>query len=35
MAYLVIDCPFNVAWCPQLIGKVFENPPSYAVVVRL
>jgi len=31
--YVVTDCPFNRANCPELIGKRYENnPPSYVAV---
>jgi hypothetical protein len=33
--WLVTECPFNRDNYPTLIGKVFANPPSYAVVVRI
>lgn len=32
MAYLVVDSAFNRANYPNLIGKVYEVPPSYAQV---
>jgi hypothetical protein len=28
----VIDCPFNRAWCAELIGAIVAVPPSYAIV---
>lgn len=31
--FRVVDCPFNRAWCAELIGAVMAVPPSYAVVV--
>jgi hypothetical protein len=30
--YRVIDCPFNRAWCAELIGAIVAVPPSYAIV---
>lgn len=30
--FIVVDCPFNRHWYPDLIGRTFTNPPSYAVV---
>lgn len=32
--FRVVDCPFNRAWCAELIGAVMAVPPSYAVVVE-
>lgn len=31
---LVVDNEFNQANYPDLIGKVFENPPGFAAVVE-
>jgi hypothetical protein len=33
--FKVIDCPFNRAWCAELIGAILAVPPSYAIVERL
>lgn len=30
--YLVVECEFNRANYPDLIGIVYEEPPSYAIV---
>lgn len=33
--FVVVDCPFNRAWYSDIIGKIYEVPPSYAVVKKL
>jgi hypothetical protein len=33
--WIVVDCEFNRFWYAELIGKVFEIPPSYARVKRI
>lgn len=33
--YVVVSSPFNKASYPNLIGRVFDNPPSYAQVLKL
>ena len=33
--WLIVDCPFNEAWYPNLIGQIFDNPPAYAIVREL
>jgi hypothetical protein len=32
MRYQVVDNAFNRHWYPDLIGRVYDNPPSYAIV---
>ena len=31
----VVDCEFNRYWYPELIGKLFDNPPSYCMVRKV
>jgi hypothetical protein len=33
--FKVVDNEFNRAWYPTLIGQVYDNPPSYAIVERI
>jgi hypothetical protein len=33
--YLVLDCPFNRAWCAEMIGAILAVPPSYCIVERV
>jgi hypothetical protein len=33
--YLVIDCGFNQKWYKNIIGMIFEIPPSYAIVKKV
>jgi hypothetical protein len=33
--YLVLDNPFNRAWCAELIGAILAVPPSYCIVERV
>lgn len=33
--FKVIDCPFNRAWCAELIGAIVAIAPSYCVVERI
>lgn len=30
--FLIIDCKFNRAWYPELIGQIVDEPPTYAAV---
>jgi hypothetical protein len=32
MRYLVVDCEFNRINYPDLIGRIFDEPPSYVHV---
>ena len=34
MMFRIIDCPFNRAWLPEMIGAVMAVPPSYAIVEK-
>lgn len=33
--WIVIDCEFNRAWYRDIIGKIFDIPPAYAIVREL
>ena len=33
--FIVVDCPFNHHWCPELIGRTYDSPPSYCIVRKL
>lgn len=35
MIYFVTDCEFNQTNYPNLIGRIYSNPPSYAIVIQL
>ena len=30
--WIVSDCEFNRQWYSNIIGRIYKNPPSYAIV---
>ena len=33
--WIVVNCEFNRQWYSSIIGKQYENPPSYARVKKI